>query len=152
MQILVSNPEFMPTKINPDTERGRRSMKKYGMALGGIFAASVGVVIGYRLSGEAMAVVVGIVCGILATVPMVVVLVWTLRVREKQVEAQLRGLGGGFGAGQYPPIVVVNGQGTTGNGPPVPMLNGGGSRQFKVIGQEQTETGSDRLSPIWDDL
>lgn len=129
-------------------------MKKYLMMTSGIFAASVGIVVGLRLDGAAMAVVVGIVCGVLATVPMGLVLVWTLRVREKQIDAQFGPLRNGYG--QYPPIVVVNGQGThplNGGGVPLPALAGGnGPRQFKVIGQENTENGGDHLSPIWDEL
>jgi len=34
------------------------------------FAVGLGVVVGYRMSSEAMAVVVGVVCGVLASIPM----------------------------------------------------------------------------------
>jgi hypothetical protein len=113
---------------------------------------TIGVVVGVRLSPEAMAVVVGIVCGVLASVPTSAILVWTLRVREKQVEAQM---GQGRMMGQYPPVVVVNGQGpvngANGSYPPaLPVGNGG--RSFKVIGQDKTESGGDMLPPIWSDL
>jgi hypothetical protein len=99
-----------------------------------------------------MAVVVGIVCGMLASVPTSAILVWTLRVRDKQLEAQL---GPQRQYGQYPPVVVINGQQPNGaGGPPQPaMLNGGnGQRNFKVIGQETTDSAGDRLPPIWSDL
>ena len=63
-------------------------MKRFLFVAGLVFTVTVGVVVGIRLSAEAMAVVVGIVCGVLASVPTSAILVWTLRVREKQVEAQ----------------------------------------------------------------
>lgn len=127
-------------------------MKRFLFVAGLVFTVTVGVVVGVRLSPEAMAVVVGIVCGVLASVPTSAILVWTLRVREKQVEAQM---GQGRMMGQYPPVVVVNGQtpvnGTTGSYPPaLPVGNGG--RSFKVIGQDKTESGGDMLPPIWSDL
>jgi hypothetical protein len=101
-----------------------------------------------------MAVVVGIVCGVLASIPTSAILVWVLRVRDKQLEAQL-GQNRPYG-GQYPPVVVVNGQGTNGNGhasPPVALPTGnGGGRSFKVVGQENTESGDDVLPPFWEGL
>jgi hypothetical protein len=129
-------------------------MKKFVMVISVAFAVTLAVVIGTRLSPDAMAVVVGIVCGVLASIPMTAILVWTLRVRDRQLEAQL---GPQRMMGQYPPVVVVNGQGTNGNGGPVPVALGSGngtngSRSFKVIGQETTETNGDLLPPIWDDL
>ena len=130
-------------------------MKKFLYVIGVGFAVTLAVVIGTRLSPDAMAVVVGIVCGVLASIPMTAILVWTLRVRDKQLEAQLtpQRL-----MGQYPPVVVVNGQGTNGNGAysPLGLAAGGhgtnGSRSFKVVGQDNTETNGDLLPPLWDEL
>lgn len=127
-------------------------MKRFLFVVGLVFTVTVGVVVGLRLSTEAMAVVVGIVCGVLASVPTSAILVWTLRVREKQVEAQL---GAGRTLGSYPPVVVVNGQapaaGLNGSYPPA-LPVGSGGRSFKVIGQDKTEGGGDVLPPIWSDL
>jgi hypothetical protein len=129
-------------------------MKKFLFVTGLAFTVTVAAVVGVRMSSDAMAVVVGIVCGMLASVPTSAILVWTLRVRDKQLEAQL---GPGRQYGHYPPVVVVNGQhpnGTTGSHPPQPaMLSGGNApRNFKVIGQETTESSGDRLPPIWSEL
>ena len=129
-------------------------MKKFLFVVGVAFTVTVAVVVGVRMSSDAMAVVVGIVCGMLASVPTSAILVWTLRVRDKQLEAQL---GSARQYGQYPPVVVVNGQhpnGATGApGPQPAMLSGGnGQRNFKVIGQETTESSGDRLPPIWSEL
>lgn len=127
-------------------------MKKFVLVSGTLFTITLAIVIGVRLSADAMAVVVGIVAGVLASVPMSLVLVWTLRVRDRQLEAQLGG-NRGYGFGQYPPVVVVNGQGGYGqtSGPPT-LAAPPGPRQFKVVGQENTENGHDNLSTIWDEL
>jgi hypothetical protein len=113
------------------------------------------VVMGTRMSPDAMAVVVGIVCGMLASIPTSAILVWTLRVRDKQLEAQY---GSGRMMGQYPPVVVVNGQGPNGSsgyqpGPALTVGSGAnGARNFKVVGQENTETSGDVLPPFWNEL
>jgi len=129
-------------------------MKKFLFVVGVAFTVTVAVVVGVRMSSDAMAVVVGIVCGMLASVPTSAILVWTLRVRDKQLEAQM---GPNRQYGQYPPVVVVNGQHPNGaNGAPGPqpavLTGGNGARNFKVIGQETTESSGDRLPPIWSEL
>ena len=128
-------------------------MKKFLFIAGLAFAVSLAVVIGTRLSSDAMAVVVGIVCGVLASVPTTTLMVWVLRQREKQ-EAQWRQ----SQMGQYPPVVVVNGQSPNGqNGyPALPSLPASatisGSRNFKVVGQENTEAMGDVLPSFWEEL
>jgi len=130
-------------------------MKKFLFLMGVIFAVTLAVVVGTRMSADAMAVVVGIVCGVLASIPTTILLVWVMRQRDRQLETQLTQT---RHYGQFPPVVVVNGQGTNGyNGSyPAPALTAGthsnGSRNFKVIGQENTETMGDVLPPFWDEL
>jgi hypothetical protein len=128
-------------------------MRKFFFVAGIIFVVTMGIVVGFRISADAMAVIIGIICGVLASVPATVLMVWTLRQRDKQLEMQ----GGGARMGHFPPVVVVNGQGTTGYGnqmPPPPMLasNANGAREFKVIGQENTESNGDILPPFWDQV
>ena len=125
-------------------------MKKFLFVVGVAFTVTVAVVVGVRMSADAMAVVVGIVCGMLASVPTSAILVWTLRVRDKQLEAQL---GPARQYGQYPPVVVINGQQQPNGAAGVPqpaLLNGSqGQRNFKVIGQETTDSSGDLLPPFW---
>ncbi len=129
-------------------------MKRFILIISAIFAVTLAVVIGTRMSPDAMAVVVGIVCGVLASIPTSTLLVWVMRQRDKQMETQMNGRG----YGNFPPVVVVNGQGTNGygNGTTTPSLPAGtfsGARNFKVIGQENTETnGGDVLPAFWDEL
>ena len=128
-------------------------MKRFFFVVGVAFAVSLAVVIGTRMSADAMAVVVGLVCGVLASVPTTTLMVWVLRQREKQ-EAHWRQ----SHLAQFPPVVVVNGQGPNGqNGyPALPSLPASatisGPRSFKVVGQENTETMGDVLPSFWDEL
>ena len=130
-------------------------MKKYLILAGTLFIVSLAIVMGVRMSADAMAVVIGIIFGLLASIPTSLMLVWSLRQRDRQLEAQF-GQGRSL-ASQYPPVVVVNGHGTNGygtsNAPPMPIgANGSNPRSFKVIGQENTETIGDVLPPFWDEI
>ena len=129
-------------------------MKRFFFVVGVAFAVSLAVVIGTRMSPDAMAVVVGLGCGVLASLPTTTLMVWVLRQREKQ-EAHWRQ----SHLAQFPPVVVVNGQGPGGypGYPALPSLPAGsvssaGPRHFKVVGQENTETMGDVLPPFWDEL
>jgi hypothetical protein len=128
-------------------------MKTFMSAAGVAFAIALAVVIGFRISADAMAVIIGIVCGVLASIPTSIILVWVLRQRDRQMMDPQNP----YRMGHFPPVVVVNGQGTHGNGSSFmpPMLTGSnsmphGSRDFKVVGQENTETTGDLLPSFWD--
>jgi hypothetical protein len=130
-------------------------MKRFLFSAGIVFVITIAVIMGTRMSPDALAVVIGIICGVLASIPTSAMLVWVMRQRDKQVEMQMgqRPFGG-----QYPPVVVVNGQGTNGYGSPygATALPAGspplGPRSFKVIGQENTETVGDVLPTFWDEI
>jgi hypothetical protein len=111
------------------------------------FALGLAVVVGNRMSADAMALVMGVMCGVLASVPTSLLLIWALGRRGQAngagMDSQARG---GHGM-QYPPVVVVNpgtGYGGPQYGPPplmgversLPMPSG--PRQFKVVGEEET--------------
>lgn len=131
-------------------------MKRFLYISGIVFVITLAVVMGTRMSPDALAVVIGIICGVLASIPTSAMLVWVMRQRDKQMEMQM-GAMRPFG-GQYPPVVVVNGQGTNGYGSTyaAPALSAGpppgGGRSFKVIGQENTETVGDLLPTFWDEV
>ena len=129
-------------------------MKKFFLVISSTFAVALAIVIGVRISPDAMAVIIGIVCGVLASIPTSVILVWVLRQRDKQLDSQY----GYMRPGQYPPVVVVNGQTPNGYGTalhtPALTANGTppGSRDFKVVGQENTESVGDFLPPFWEQI
>ncbi len=127
-------------------------MKWSVIIIGAVFAIALAVVIGNRMSSDATAVVVGVVCGIGASVPTCLLLVWALVRRAQGMTAQAQGYGRNGAGVNYPPVVVVNpGYGAQGYGPALGMVspppaqltgaNGqlaGGPRTFKVVGNEET--------------
>lgn len=97
------------------------------------FSITLGVVVANRMSGEAMAVVIGVICGVLASIPMsVIILLLTRRLGEKETERRREGV---------PPVVVIN----PGPQPQVNQLPSyfpsypleASPREFKIIGQDE---------------
>jgi hypothetical protein len=108
-------------------------MKKVATVALIAFAVTLAVIVGQRMSTDAMAVVIGVACGVLASIPTSLLI---LAVSGRQ---------GGRGAREvpqrrdYPPVVIVN----PGNNQPhylqppysAPLIQGQ-ERQFRVIGDE----------------
>ncbi len=127
-------------------------MKWSVIVIGVVFAVALAVVIGNRMSADAMAVVVGVVCGVGASVPTCLLLVWALVRRAQGMAAGAEGRGRNGPGVNYPPVVVVNpGYGSQGYGPALGMISpppaqlaganeplAGGPRTFKVVGDEET--------------
>jgi hypothetical protein len=67
-------------------------------ALGAIFLAGLGLVIGSRMSTEAMAVVVGVVLGVAAAIPMALLVLLFVGRNDKREERQER---------EQPPVVIL---------------------------------------------
>ena len=92
-------------------------MKAAVIGVGMAFAVGLAVVIGNRMSADAMAMVVGVACGMVASVPTSLLLMWALGRRNQASVTPVEGPRYGAGAG-YPPVVVINpgpgyGAGTT---------------------------------------
>lgn len=114
------------------------------------FSVTLAAVVGNRMGGEAMAVVVGVVCGVAASIPMSLLILLVVNRSKRQQEnpdaqvAQLRP------QGNYPPVIVVQG-GAPNNNPwstvpgagygeapydsPSPALEAG-ERKFRLVGEE----------------
>ena len=117
-------------------------MKQAAVIVSVVFAIGLAVLIGTRMSADALGVLVGAVCGVLASLPTSLVLIWAL-VRRTQGPGVEVGARQSVGAQSYPPVVVVNpgpGYGVSGYGlPPSQSLPAaGGPRSFKVVGDEET--------------
>lgn len=118
-----------------------------------VFTVVLAVTVGYRMSADAMAVVIGVVVGVLASIPMsVLILIVTQRQRREESEARWTP------QRQTPPVVVIQGgqmaqrpewlpQGAASPFSPspiyqaypvsgVPSALGAPVRQFKVIGDD----------------
>jgi len=118
-----------------------------------VFTAVLAVTVGYRMSADAMAVVIGVVVGVLASIPMsALILIVTQRQRHAESEARWTP------QRQTPPVVVIQG-GQVAQRPEwlpqdasspfsqspiyqaypvsgVPATLGAPARQFKVIGDD----------------
>jgi len=122
-----------------------------GIILAGIaFAVALAVIVGNRLSNEAMAVVVGAVCGISASIPVSVALVIAASKNWGRSD-EPREIGYDYGSHRYAPqppqILVVSPPQQNPSAYPYssapyllpPQIDNstyGSSREFKIIGDE----------------
>ena len=114
-------------------------MKRYGFIAGAGIILIVAIIISLKLSTDALAVVIGMGLGMLASVPTSLILFYFL-MRPQQTNAQNQSQLSGT---QQPPVIVVNGgQPQTLNSPPpgyqiqVPPAR---QRTFTIVGEEETE-------------
>ena len=109
------------------------------LVFGSIFAAALAVVVGRHMSAEAMAVVVGIVCGVAASIPTTLLLLVAL---NRQNPDGATGRQPQTGQRAQPPVVVIQGRGEAAGLPtgpragywPAPMPGPAANRQWQVVG------------------
>ncbi len=119
---------------------GNAGLKRNGMWGAMAFGVALAVVIGARLEQAALAVLVGVVCGVGASIPTSLLIVTIMRRQDQRVHEQRR-------RNTYqaqPPVVVV----TPSNAPQLPQpMNWSApapaQRQFTVIGEEEMNNGFD---------
>lgn len=104
------------------------------------FVVTLGIIVGSRMSMEAMAVVVGVVCGVAAGIPMSLLILVALRRRERQAEELPYSPASGRYPVASPPVVVIQGGAPVANTVPpyYPMpvaVNEPAHRQFRLIGE-----------------
>lgn len=115
-------------------------LKQVLLLVGLVFAITLAIVVGKKMSAEAMAVVVGIVCGVAAAIPTSVLLLVVLTRRDRQqlddVEVRSRQYGS-------PPVVVIQGGAPQALPPgpqagywPAPQPGPTVNREFHVVGGE----------------
>jgi hypothetical protein len=107
-------------------------------ASGLVFAVTLAIIVGKQMTTEAMAVVIGVVCGVLAGIPTSVLLLVALNRRDS---LRSREQAARQAPANYPPVVVIQG------GAQLPAMQGGYwpapnaaplvSRQFHVVGDEE---------------
>ncbi len=123
-------------------ERTRHEMPKGLVLIGSVFAVALAVVIGNRLSNDSMAVLIGALCGISASVPACIGLIialkqnWGRAAVERDEESRYH-----YPYAQ-PPVVVISPPQNHANAPAPyflpPQMNDGAypAREFKIIGEE----------------
>ena len=107
-----------------------------------VFVAVLAVIIGQRMSTDAMAVVVGVLFGVTASIPTsLLVVAVTRRAQERGAEE-----GRGHRERMQPPVIVVNPGGSKAapwyspyQSPALPpSLHGEPTRSFHIMGDEET--------------
>ncbi len=120
----------------------QRTSVRHGVSWGVVaFCAALAVVVGVRLEQAALTVIVGVACGVMASVPTGLLVVYVLRRRDEVGERRKARDYYGRGLGQAPPVVVISPPAS----PQLPQSIGWpaaqasmvpSQRQFAVIGQE----------------
>ncbi len=90
--------EYGPRPVSPE----QRVAKRLGVVLlvfTAAFGLTLAVMVGQRLSDQALAVLAGSVCGVAASIPPSLLIIWVTRRKQEQ-----KGMPYG---GPYPPVVVV---------------------------------------------
>ncbi len=117
-------------------------MKQFLSLLVIIFCVTLAVVIGNRMSSEAMAVVVGVVCGVAASIPVSILILLVSNRLGRQQEPAARAQPMSPYGHAYPPVVMIApfGQGYGLQPPamasPAYNLMPQQPRQFQIIGDE----------------
>ena len=119
-------------------------MKRYSILMGLIIILALIGVIGFKLSNDALAVMMGVGLGILASVPTTILLYYLLT-KQTASDGTLPGHPSrpGLPQQQHPPVVIVNGGNQPGlqAGPPPTnyQMQVPNTRQFTIVGEESTE-------------
>ena len=116
-------------------------MRKGMMAVLLAFAVTLAAVVGNRMSAEAMAVVIGVACGVGAGIPMSLLILLVSNRRDRQPEQPTHEqLGSRRGA--YPPVIVIQGGSPTSNRLAPPYYSAQQTpheparRQFRIVGEQ----------------
>jgi hypothetical protein len=103
------------------------------------FVITLALLIGTRLSADALAVVVGVACGVVAGIPVSLLVLAAL---NRRTDSSLsRGTTPGMSQStSYPPVVVIQGGTAAPNGfvpPYYPSCVEANPRRFHIIGEEE---------------
>lgn len=112
-------------------------MKRGLAALGLAFIIALTIVLGFRVSADALAVIAGVFLGILASIPTTVAVVYVLMRQQTKLDRSP------YPLPQHPPVVVINAADKNqGYSPPaLPSGNypANGTRRWTVIGEAETD-------------
>jgi hypothetical protein len=121
-----------------ELRRNGTNLKQLGVALIAIFVVALAIMVGKRMSAEALAVVIGVVCGVAASIPTSVLLLVVLNRHERENGRDMKQR---VRHASQPPVVVIQGgapqglpQGLQSGYWPAPAHGPTASRQFHVVG------------------
>jgi hypothetical protein len=133
------------------------TIKQAVVVLGLVFVVALAVVVALQMSPEAMAVVIGVICGVAAGIPTsILLLVGITRRDQRRMEQMARQSGYRHRTGQ--PVVVIQGgsQQSLPHGPqagywPAPQPGATAQRDFHVVGgKDLAQDGGGHWSDIGD--
>ena len=101
-----------------------------------LFVITLAIIFGLRVSADALGVIIGVILGIMASVPTTLLLVFILARQHKAERPP-------YGLPQQPPVIIVNGPDkpagyTSPPALPIPYQTNG-HRRWTVIGDEEPE-------------
>ena len=120
----------------PNSQEGR--LRVVACIAAAAFAVTLAVLVGQRLSDQAVAVLTGAICGVSASIPTSLLVVWVTRKREQPLAQQPAN------PGLYPPVIVVQPPQNAAPGNPypagyLPPYAAPSPREFTVVGGEAEE-------------
>jgi hypothetical protein len=120
-----------------------QGVRRIGAILGLAFVIVLAAVVGFKMSAEAMAVVIGVVCGVAAAIPTSLLLLVVITRQDRQRMEQMEAMGRRAGQDGYPPVVVIQGGSPQALPPgaqagywPSPAPGPMSQRDFHVVGEE----------------
>jgi hypothetical protein len=126
---------------------GQEHKMKRGIVIAALaFGVVLALVVGLRLEPAGLGVLLGVGCGVLASVPVSLVLLWALarerearqRLEERRWEAERPA------APVAPPVFILNSSRQADPVPQLPLLGAATPRNFVIVGEEEHDPGSGR--------
>jgi hypothetical protein len=124
--------------LRVDGDGSGSTLRQLGVLLAVVFVITLAIVVGKRMSAEAMAVVVGVVCGVAASIPTSVLLLLAVSRRDRQPQDDRGHVGM---ERSNPPVVVIQGGGQPSLAPgagagywPAALNGPSVQREFHVVG------------------
>ena len=112
-------------------------MKRGLIVIGAAFAITLALTLGFRVSADALAVMVGVSLGIIASIPTTMLVIFVMTRQQSRLEKNMTHFP------QQPPVVVVNAADKPQGHPPTPALpppySTNGARKWTVIGDIETD-------------
>ena len=107
------------------------------------FTVTLAAIVGTKMSPEALAVVIGVICGVSAGIPVSLMILAASNRRDRPVEEPRYASPDGARYGSFPPVVVIQGS-TPANAPLLPPYYQGGQpmygsapRPFHLVGEDE---------------